>query len=185
MSEPAPLPTSSDGLPLPAPSEASGVPCERCGTFIQGEPQQIGVRQVCESCAPLLRKELRLYPTWYVYVLGIVLNFTLAGILSAINWKRLGDKTRMRNSLIITAFGVAWSTLVVVFEFKAGGGIITNIIGTRVAAQALAGVYDEHKKAGGARANLLWPLVSLVGAFALLVVVAVVYLGLTGQRLAE
>lgn len=161
------------------------MPCERCGSFIQGEPEQVGVREVCAACAPLLRKELRLYPTWYVYVLGIVLNFTLAGVLSAINWKRLGDRVRMRNSLLIAAFGVVWTTLVVVFEFRAGGGIIINIIGTRVAAQALESAYDQHKRAGGPRANLLWPVVILAGVAALLVVVAAVFLVLTDQVPAE
>ncbi len=179
MSEPALLQTSPEGLALPSPSEGAGVPCERCGTFVQGEPVQVGVRRVCEACAPLLRKELRLYPTWYVYVLGIVINFTLAGVLSAINWKRLGDRTRMRNSLLIAAFGAIWTTLVVAFEFRPGGGIIINIIGARVAAQALDSAYQQHKRAGGARANLLWPLLVIAGSVALLMLLAAVVLVLT------
>ena len=161
------------------------MPCERCGTFVQGEPERVGVREVCAACASLLRKELRLYPTWYVYVLGILLNFTLAGVLSAINWKRLGDRIRMRNSLLIAAFGVVWTTLVVGFEFRAGGGIIINIIGTRVAAQALESAYDQHKRAGGPRANLLWPVVILAGIVALLMLLAAVFLVLTDQVPAE
>jgi len=181
MSEPALLPPSPAGVDLPSPSEGAGVPCERCGTFVQGEPERVGVREVCAACASLLRKELRLYPTWYVYVLGIVLNFTLAGVLSAINWKRLGDRIRMRNSLLIAAFGALWTTLVVVFEFRAGGGIIINIIGTRVAAQALESAYDQHKRAGGPRANLLWPILITAGLLALVVVAAAVYYALTEQ----
>jgi hypothetical protein len=156
MSEPALLQPAPVGDSLPSPCEGAGVPCERCGTFVQGKPEQVGVREVCAACAPLLRQELRLYPTWYVYVLGIGLNFTLAGVLSAINWKRLGDRTRMRNSLIVTALAVACSGLMLAYDNRVFSAL-TNLIGTGVAAQALGPAYEQHRKAGGARANLFWP----------------------------
>jgi hypothetical protein len=141
----------------------------------------VGVRLLCETCAPLLRKEIRLYPPWYVYVWGILINFSIAAILSALNWKRLGDRSRMRNASIMAAFGVAWTALVVALEFNAGGGLIINIIGTNVAAQALSSEYEQHKQQGGARANLLWPLASALGVFALLFCAATAYYVLTGQ----
>ncbi|WNG44992.1 hypothetical protein F0U60_13450 [Archangium minus] len=162
---------------LPAPSEGPGVPCDRCGTFVQGAPEQIGPRRVCEACAALLRKEIRLYPTWYIYLWGVLLNFTIAGVLSAINWKRLGDRTRMRNSVLVAVFGVAWTALVLFLQFKMGAGLFINVIGSRVAAQSLQDVYEQHKKAGGARANLLWPLVISVGVFVLLVIAVTLLIG--------
>lgn len=167
---------------LPSPSEGPGVPCDRCGTFVQGAPEQIGPRRVCEACAALLRKEIRLYPTWYIYVWGVLLNFTVAGILSAINWKRLGDRTRMRNSVLVAVFGAAWTALVLFLQFRAGAGLLINIIGTRVATQALSDVYEQHKKAGGVRANMLWPVVIGVGGFVLLVIAAALLLDDTDMQ---
>lgn len=167
MSEPLPHQPSL-APPVPTPADEPGVPCERCGTFIQEEPRKVDVHLLCETCAPLLRKEIRLYPTWYVFVLGIVVNFTIASALSAINWKRLGDRTRMRNASILAVCGVAWTVLVMGLEFKAKGGYILtniiNIIGTTVAAQALDGAYKQHKQQGGSRANLLWPPLIAVSA---------------------
>jgi hypothetical protein len=185
MSESATLQSGISPDAFPSPTGRPGVPCDRCGTFIQGAPEKLGPRQVCGSCAALLRKELRLYPTWYIYTFGILLNFTFAGICSAINWKRLGDRTRMRNSAIMAAVGIAWTTAVIVLEFNSFGGMFINIIGTRVAAQSLDDVYKQHKEAGGARANLIWPLVITVGVFVLLVGAYAVYLGLTGQLTEE
>lgn len=174
MSHSTALQAGSDSA-LPSPSEGPPLPCERCGTFIQGAPQLIGERQLCESCAPLLRKELRLYPTWYVYTWGILINCTIAGVLAAINWKRLGDKARMRNALIVAAVGFVWSTFVVIMDFQARSMLsIVHVVATAVAAQALDQAYKSHKRQGGARANLLWPVGVVLG---ILVPVALAYSG--------
>ncbi|HEY0093772.1 MAG TPA: hypothetical protein VGB96_05585 [Archangium sp.] len=167
MSEPA---TLQPVLPSPSLAEEPGVPCERCGTFLQGKPRNVGVRRVCETCASLLRKQLRLYPTWYVSALGILINFTLAGALSAINWNRLGDRSRMRNALVITAAGVLWSMLIMARSYEVDDGLtgrmlslVINLVATQVAAQALKPEYAQHVQQGGARANLLWPLLIGIG----------------------
>lgn len=157
------------------------MPCDRCGTFIPGTPEKIGPRLLCESCAELVRKELRLYPTWYIYLWGILGNFTFAGIFSAINWKRLGDKDRMRNAILLAVTGLVLTTVVVLLELRSYGGLIINVIGTRVAVQTLDEVYKRHKEGGGARANLLWPLVITVGGFVLMAIAYAVYLDATGQ----
>jgi hypothetical protein len=149
------------------------VPCDRCGTFIQGAPEKIGPRRVCESCAALIRKELKLYPTWYIYLWGILGNFTFAGIFSAINWKRLGDKTRMRNAIIMTVFGMVLTVAIILLQFRSYGALIINILGTRAAAQTLDAVYEQHKRGGGARANLLWPLAIFLGALVLVTIVVI------------
>jgi hypothetical protein len=177
----APRPSGPSPEALPSPSERPGVPCDRCGTFIQEAPEKIGPRLLCESCAVLLRKELRLYPTWYIYLWGILGNFAFAGIFSAINWKRLGDKTRMRNAIIMAVFGVVLTAAVIALQFRSYGGLIINIFGTRGAVQSLDDVYQRHKAAGGARANLLWPLVITVGAILLMAIGYAVYLDATGQ----
>jgi hypothetical protein len=172
---------SPDARPLPSGSVGSGVPCDRCGTFVQGTPEQLGTYRVCEACVPVLRKEIRLYPTWYVYVWGILLNVTFAGIFSAINWKRLGDKVRMRNAIIVTVLGVVASAALITFASSSRIGFFMNIAGTQVAAQALDAAYKRHKAEGGARANLLWPLVITVGVFVLIAIAFGVYLDATGQ----
>jgi hypothetical protein len=119
-------------------------------------------RRVCESCAALLRQETRLYPYEYILALGILGNFAFAAVLSAINWKRMGDKVRMRNAILLAVLGVGWLVFMVAKDVK-GGGCVVNIIGSLVAAQGLKEGWAEHKKAQGARANLLWPL--LIGVF--------------------
>jgi hypothetical protein len=152
---------------LPVPT--SQLPCERCGTFMPGDPIRVGTRQVCASCAATLRKELRLYPYVYVLVVGTLFNFCLAGILAGLNWKRLGDKPRARNAFIIAALGVVWMGVLIFLDTAMRGAVILNFIGARVAAQGLDEVYKQHKAAGGTRANLIWPVVYTLGVFVALV----------------
>ena len=49
----APLPSGPSPEALPSPSERPGVPCDRCGTFVQGAPEKIGPRRVCETDPPV------------------------------------------------------------------------------------------------------------------------------------
>lgn len=163
-------------LPSPAPAVMPQVPCERCGTFTE-ETVKVGARKVCAPCSALLRKELRLYPYVYMNVVGSLLNFTIAAVLSAINWKRLGEPERMLKALIIGGFGVAWTVAVMVFDISTIVTLALGIALTRVATQGLKEPCEEHWKAGGARANRLWPLLITFGLFAAVlgVVVAVAY----------
>ncbi len=159
--------TPEAALPVPT----SQLPCERCGTFVPGDPIRVGTRQVCEACASHLRKELRLYPYLYVLLVGSFFNFALAGILAGINWKRLGDKTRARNAFIIAALGGAWMVMMIALDTSMRGGLILNFIGARVAVQAMEQPYKKHREAGGGRANLIWPVVATLGVFVALVLV--------------
>ncbi|PTL78527.1 hypothetical protein [Vitiosangium sp. GDMCC 1.1324] len=155
---------------VPSLSEEARVPCERCGTFLLGAPRKIGPRRVCKACARLLRDEIALYPTGYIYVWGILINVTFAGIFAAINWKRLGNRTRMWNAVIVAVCGVVWTLIAINLPNIACAGFIINLIGTRIAAQTLDEEYERHKKEGGARASLLWPVIISLGAMMLLVV---------------
>jgi hypothetical protein len=141
---------------------AAPVPCERCGTFVQGAPVKVWTQKVCESCATLLRQEVQLYPYGYILGVGILGNFALAAILCALNWKRLGDTSRMRNAIVMSVIGGAWVAFMLIKDIQ-GGGCFVNLIGSVVASQGLKEVWEEHKKAGGARANLVWPVVLGVG----------------------
>jgi hypothetical protein len=142
-------------------------PCERCGTFIQGEPFTFGPKEVCESCSILLRQQIRLYSTNYTLVLGLLGNFAMAGVLCAINWKRLGDRTRMRNATIVAVVGVVWVAFGMVYNVPGGVMLGANIIGTMVAMQSMKDAYQQHRREGGADANKLWPVLSLIGVILL------------------
>jgi uncharacterized membrane protein YeaQ/YmgE (transglycosylase-associated protein family) len=171
---------SDPSLPSPSADVGAQVPCPRCGTFLSGVPVKVWERRVCESCATLLREEARLYPYAYIMALGILGNFGFAAILSAINWKRLGDRSRMRNAIIVAVLAGGWIAFLLAKDVS-GGGLFINIIGSVMAAQGMKEAWEEHRKADGARANLVWPLVIGLGSFLGVVVAVAAGMELSGS----
>lgn len=91
----------------PKPEQALSPPgptCARCGVFLPPESSS----QECAACRERREAETRakaLYPPGYIIVLGILFNLAIAGVLSALNWRSLGDRERARNAWIIAALG--------------------------------------------------------------------------------
>lgn len=157
-------------------TEAAAVPCERCGTFLPGSPLRARASRVCAPCASLLRKQLPLYPYVYLNVVGMLLHFALAAVLSAINWRRLGDRERMWNASIVAVFGVLWLLAGLALGIRGGFLVLANIVGARVATQGLREPCEKHWRAGGTKANRLWPVLIAIGVLGGAVVLRVLLL---------
>ncbi|WNG13813.1 hypothetical protein [Cystobacter fuscus] len=131
--------------------------------FVMGERRQwadeLGMRLERSSKPSVLpAKEIRLYPSWFIILLGFCLNFTFAGILSAINWKRLGERSLMRYASFYAALGAVLTVLYSLSDFERPFLVfVINGCATFLASFDVNVVYARHKKNGGARANLLWP----------------------------
>jgi hypothetical protein len=155
------------------------VPCERCGTFTQA-PVKVGARELCDACASLLRNETRLYPYVYTNVVGILLNPSVAAILSALNWKRLGDRERTRNALILGVFAIAWTIVSMAFDIPYSIIFFVGVAATRIATLGLKEPLEAHWQAGGSRANRLWPVLITLGIFAVMFAGILGYFVVTG-----
>jgi hypothetical protein len=151
------------------------LPCRRCGTFIQGVPALVNARLLCQPCAALIRRRsMKLYPYFYMNAVGIIVNLAMGGAMAAINWKRLGNKRRMWVAIGVMVSGLVWS---VVFFNEAlliygGPGLLPQsiprmpyllrvtwqIAGTLVATLGMNSAIEQHREAGGAFANRLWPV---------------------------
>jgi hypothetical protein len=148
--------------------------CARCGAFL---PEDTSGAE-CMACGDKLRAERLargLYPTWYILVLGVFGNFSIAGALSALNWRALGERTRERMAWGVAAMGlvltVLWLSADSRMAFRGGLGLV----GSLVAVQGLEPVYKAHRAAGGKRANLLEPLGLLAVALVLIIVLAALF----------
>lgn len=179
----SPAPEAAQASPPVAPGPQ--LACDRCGTFVaSSEVSSIGPRRVCRACAAVLRKEIKLYPYAYVLVMGLLGNFAIAAVLSALNWRRLGDKERTRISLVVAGLGLVW--IVALLWFDLGRlGFPANIGGTLAVTNGFNKIYAQHRKEGGARANMLWPVLILIGLFALAVAGYVGYAMATGNLEAD
>lgn len=168
MSDPGTAPEDSAAAVDPAPpAEQPLIPCDRCGTFIQGEPQQVQARQLCKACAVRLRAELeerKLYSYWYLIGVGLLLNPTLTAILAAINWKRLGQPFRMWTSIVVTVITAAWTANwlysgdVPSIPLKLLGALVVIAVST----QGMKPLYQKHLAVGGGRASGFLPVLIVV-----------------------
>ncbi len=161
------LANPDSGHPLPPPV------CARCGTFLS-EGARGPECDACRERQEAARRTRGLYPRWYVLTLGILVNFTIAGVLAALNWRALGDRVRMRNAWIVAAIGAVASAVVITSEVGRLG-LLLNVIGSVVAAQGLEPVLKAHFEAGGKRASLLKPVGLILAALILLIAILALF----------
>jgi hypothetical protein len=142
--------------------------------FVIGERRQwadeLGMRLEGSSKPSVLPvKEIRLYPSWLIILVGVCLNSTFAGILSAINWKRLGDRALMRYASFYAALGAVLTVLYSFSNFERPFLVFAiNGCATFLASFEVNVVYARHKKNGGASANVVWPALIASISFVLL-----------------
>ncbi|HLL04451.1 MAG TPA: hypothetical protein VK539_27960 [Myxococcaceae bacterium] len=128
----------------------------------------------------LLVKDTSLYAYVPLNVVGMLVSFMLAGLMSALNWKRLGNPRRMWISIGVTLLGVGW-TYPKLFRLSALGlnmpepetarplvsfiqslpflvDLGVHVVATVVATWGLKTPCQEHVRAGGARSSVLLPL---------------------------
>jgi hypothetical protein len=170
MSTPADEPVQAPTPAAPAPEHL--VPCGRCGTFIQDEPLRLRGLEVCRPCAALLAREYSLYGYVPLNVVGILGFFMLTGLLSAINWSRLGNRRRMWLSIGVAVVGAGWIITPVIMVSSLGEqwplspffrwipvpakwGIA--IVTTFLATWGMRAPYKEHLLAGGRRSSVFLP----------------------------
>jgi hypothetical protein len=178
MSEPDSLPAAASPAVL---STEPPKPCDRCGTFLREEPILVGSRSVCSACATALRQEQKLYPYGYILALGVLGNFAVGGVLAALCWKRLEDRTRMWTAAAVAGAGVIWLVVLLVFEPVVRLALPLNVVGTFAALGPYKHTWLQHRRAGGARANLLLPVVITIGCMLGVMTLYVLFAMATGQ----
>lgn len=139
--------------------------CSRCGAF-SDSVERVLTSSLCPGCAARQRERqqgIKLYPSGYLWAIGILVNGTVAAVLSALNWSRVGQPKRAQTAWILA--GVCLAVSVVVISAGSGMFVVTvaSLVTLRTVLDGWKPLYEEHRRIGGRRASLVLPVVVLMG----------------------
>jgi hypothetical protein len=166
------------------PAVAAPLVCDRCGAFTAGV-SQVWAQKVCDACATRLRSDhaqVGLYPSGFIWAIGVLTNGTFSCALAALNWRRVGNPARAKTAWLMMA-GCLIATILTLVIPKMPGALVlvASITGTRQALEGWKIAYDDHKRHGGKTASLLLAIAAIVGICFGLVVVVAIGMALTGN----
>ena len=141
------------------------ITCRHCGELLPPAAGPRLAQQPYTLPQPPQPRSVRLYPVGYIWAWGMLANATLAGIFAAINWKRLGDRTRFWLAVGVSVLGLVASALWIALEVgvRPTPFLLINGVLTGVACWGLQRRYQKHRAGGGDRASLLLPVLIAVG----------------------
>ncbi len=130
-------------------------------------------QRLCAACGERIKQEIqstRLWPVGYIWGVGVLLNGVTGAILSALNWKRLGDERRAREAWTIAGIGAAAFVAIIAIPKVPGVlGMVVSIAMTRHAVKGLEVPWSTHKAQSGPVANRLLPILATLGGLIVVV----------------
>jgi hypothetical protein len=148
--------------------------CPRCGAFTESV-ERVLEATLCPSCAVRERErqqDIKLYPSGYLWTLGILGNGAIAAVLSALNWSRVRRPERAQTAGIVAGVCLVVSVVAAIIPRKTSVIItVMSVISTKTVLEGWKPLYEAHRRMGGRRASLMLPIVVLLGVFVVAVIV--------------